>query len=283
VKLTRRQILRASAATLIVGSGIDAFAVEPRFLDVTRFRVRVPALPSELEGFTIAHLTDIHLTGIGMLEKAIARAIAQQKPDLVAITGYVIDKDAHLPVVTALVGLVREASPKAKVLATLGNWEHWGNVDLRSLGEAYERGGAKLLGDESLLLDRGLEIVATDDSASGQADLRRALRDATSGRPRLFLTHAPGILDGILPPNAHASLTLAGHTHGGQVRAGPVAVVVPPGSGHFVKGVYATSIGPAYVSRGIGTSVIPARFLCRPEMPIFTLTHGDSAAIEEPR
>jgi uncharacterized protein len=281
MKLTRRQMLRAGTAGAIALAGVDAFAAEPRWLDVTRWRVFVPSLPSELEGFTIAHLTDIHLTGIGMLHRAIARAVSDARPDLVAITGDVIDTDANLAHVTELVGLVRDGSSNhgRRVLATLGNWEHWGNVNVTSLARAYERGGARLLADENLGIDRGLTILATDDAASGSADLPRALRDIARDRPRLFLTHAPGILDGPLPNDALAALTLAGHTHGGQVRAGPFAVVVPPGSGRFVKGPYTTPVGPAYVSRGIGTSVIPARFLCRPEMPIFTLQRGDAASI----
>ena len=46
----------------------------------------------------------------------------------------------------------------------------------------------------------------------------------------------------------------------------------PPGSGHFVAGWYDDTLAPMYVSRGIGTSVYPLRFRCRPELPIFTLT-----------
>ncbi len=277
MKLTRRQILRWGTGAAIGVAGIDAFAIEPRFLDVTRWNVIVPKLPPELEGFTIAHLTDIHLSGIGMLHRAIARAVAEAKPDLVAITGDVIDSDENLPFVTELAGMLKDSAKR--VIATLGNWEHWGNVNVTALAAAYEKGGAKLLGDESLLVDRGLELVATDDSASGSANIHRALRDAARDRPRLFLTHAPGILEGPLPRDLEAALTLAGHTHGGQVRAGPAAIVVPPGSGSFVKGVYTSAVGPLYVSRGIGTSVIPARFLCRPELPFFTLRGGDDANI----
>jgi hypothetical protein len=49
------------------------------------------------------------------------------------------------------------------------------------------------------------------------------------------------------------------------------AVWVPPGSGRFRAGMYATASGPLHVSRGIGTSVVPARLTCRPELPIFRL------------
>ena len=71
------------------------------------------------------------------------------------------------------------------------------------------------------------------------------------------------------------ALNLAGHTHGGQVRFGAGLVpFVPPGSGRFVSGWYDTPAGRAYVSRGTGTSILPVRFTCRPELPVFRLRQG---------
>jgi predicted MPP superfamily phosphohydrolase len=62
-----------------------------------------------------------------------------------------------------------------------------------------------------------------------------------------------------------------GHTHGGQIRLPPIPAVTPPGSGRFVAGWYRDTFAPMYVSRGIGTTEIRARFLCPPEAPLFTL------------
>jgi predicted MPP superfamily phosphohydrolase len=88
---------------------------------------------------------------------------------------------------------------------------------------------------------------------------------------RLFLTHAPGILDEMPEGAPGFDLALAGHTHGGQVCALGATVWVPPGSGRFRAGMYKTAKGPAYVSRGLGTSVLHARFTCRPELPVIRL------------
>ena len=71
-----------------------------------------------------------------------------------------------------------------------------------------------------------------------------------------------------LPP---ALLVLAGHTHGGQIRGPGCTPVVPRGSGRFRSGWYDAALGRVYITRGIGTSVVPLRFLCTPELPIFTL------------
>ena len=64
---------------------------------------------------------------------------------------------------------------------------------------------------------------------------------------------------------------LAGHTHGGQIRGPGCTPVVPRGCGRFRQGFYDAPLGRVYISRGIGTSVVPLRFLCPPELPIFTL------------
>jgi len=57
--------------------------------------------------------------------------------------------------------------------------------------------------------------------------------------------------------------------------------VVPSGSGSFVAGCYETTLGPLYVNRGIGTSVVAARFCARPELALFRLRRGDVARLTE--
>ncbi len=89
------------------------------------------------------------------------------------------------------------------------------------------------------------------------------------------MIHAPGYVDGV--PRDLASrpaAILAGHTHGGQVRLPFYTPYTPTGSGRFVAGWYRDTVAPLYVARGIGTIVIPARFFCPPELPIFTLRAG---------
>jgi predicted MPP superfamily phosphohydrolase len=87
---------------------------------------------------------------------------------------------------------------------------------------------------------------------------------SSRGDVRLLLTHSPELLDKAPVRDAGVALALAGHTHGGQVRLGSSAVpFVPQGSGRFVAGWYDLAGCRAYVSRGTGTSIVPARFTCR--------------------
>lgn len=267
----RRRFLRASGGAAIA-AGAYAIGIEPAWLDVREIDVAVRGLPRALAGFRVAQLSDVHLTSLGRVHDHVFAALRARPVDLVVITGDAIDDEARLGVLTDLCHALR--STGAPVLATLGNWEHWGAVPRAALRAAYARAGARLLGDEAMRLDAGVAVIATDDSCSGNANLGAALRDVPRAEVRLFLSHAPGLFDELPTDAPRFDLGLAGHTHGGQLCVAGGAVWVPPGSGRFRAGLYDTSHGPLYVSRGVGTSVVPARFTCRPELPIFRLVAG---------
>jgi uncharacterized protein len=269
--LRRRQFLLGSAA-LGGAVALDAFAVEPRWLEVAERAARVPGLPRALEGFRIAQVSDAHLKSFGRVEQGIVAAVRRENVGLVVLTGDIVDSPRSLPVLSELCsGLVAAG---AEVVATLGNWEHWAAFTAAGLAGEYRRLGARLLVNESALV-AGVALAASDDGYAGQPRLDRTFADAelwASGAPRLFLTHSPAMFDLLSEGTPRFDLGLAGHTHGGQLRAGPLAPWIPPGSGRFVAGEYSSANGPVYVSRGTGTSVVSARFLCRPELAIFRLS-----------
>jgi len=266
--LSRRSVLRAAAA---VGgcAAVDALAVEPSWLEVTRHDVPVSGLPRHLDGFAIAQITDAHLTSLGKVEEAIARAVRAEQVQLVALTGDIIDATRRLPLLEDFCSALR--GDGRTLVATLGNWEHWGEILSSDLHSAYARGGARLLVNEFQILSDGVQLCATDDDTGGTVRLEDAVRGGGADA-RLLLTHSPGFLDAVSKQLAPFALTMAGHTHGGQIRLGSGLVpFVPPGSGRFVAGWYELPIGRVYVSRGTGTSILPARFTCRPELPIYRL------------
>ena len=245
----------------------DAFGLEPRWLQVDRHRVAVDGLPRALEGFRIAQVTDAHLQGLGRVEASIIAAVERAEPQLIVLTGDLVD---HLERLDDLAELCSQLGQRgARVLATLGNWEHWGRVPRADLARTYERGGAALLVDEWHAQD-GLGVYASDDLTGGNP---RAIAASPGAPVELLLTHSPAFVDQYAAPRPFA-LALAGHTHGGQIRAGSYAPFVPPGSGRFVAGWYESELGPLYVSRGTGTSIVAARFCCRPELPVFELVRA---------
>ncbi|MDI1479402.1 metallophosphoesterase [Polyangium sp. y55x31] len=271
-RLSRRDLLRVAGCCAVGIAALDAFALEPSWLEIAEHDVPVPGLPRGLEGFRIAHLSDLHLSSLGSVHDAVLAAMKAFQPNLVVLTGDSVEDPNALGVLSEFCRAL--AANGREVVATVGNWEHWGEVPMVELRRAYVRVGAKLLGNESARLTSGIAVVATDDACSGHHDLASALRDPPAGAARLFLTHAPGIFDELPKGTPRFDLGLAGHTHGGQVRAFGAPIWVPPGSGRFRSGMYTTDKGQIYVSRGIGTSVLSVRFTCRPELPVFRLVAG---------
>ncbi len=263
--ITRRRAL-VGAGVLGAVATVDALGVEPAWLDVHPMVVPVESLPKSLEGFTVAQVTDAHLTVLGRVETKILEAIDRASPQLVVLTGDLIDSLTHASALSELCAEV--ARTGTQVVATLGNWEHWGHIARRDLDRLYRGSDTTLLVDEWLDIG-GLSLYATDDSTGGTP---RPVRPSSAvDQPRILLTHSPAFVDEH-PIDVDFDLSLAGHTHGGQVTAAGLAPVTPPGSGRFVAGWYDTPAGRLYVSRGTGTSLVPARFMCGPELPLFELT-----------
>lgn len=251
---------------------LDAFGLEPRWLQTTELELPVAGLPRVIDGYKIAQVSDAHLRTIGAVEEAILREIHTRDVSLVVLTGDVIDAVQYLPVLVEFCQLLQ--GNRRTVIATLGNWEHWGRLPLRFLREKYLAQKVNLLVNQSVLIDSVVSVVGTDDSTGGTVRIQDAVRDRVKTAVNLFLTHSPGLLDRLPETIGRFNLALAGHTHGGQGRLGASAPFRPPGSGRFISGWYEVPIARAYVSRGTGTSVIPARLACRPELPIFTLRQG---------
>ncbi len=269
--MNRRQFLQ-SAAALAGGILIADTAFEARGLIVTRHEVPSPTLPPELDGMRIAHLTDLHLP-CAAADRA-AEAVEAEGADLVVITGDTLSRKSELELVTPYVARVRG---RFGTLAVRGNNDHWSRLPLATLSAAYAAGGATLLENAHAVVQYNgarLQVVGLDDPSTGHPDVNAALRGSDPTLPTLWLLHSPGFIDRIapLPPTLpKALLVLAGHTHGGQIRGPGCTPVVPRGSGRFRQGFYDAELGRVYVSRGVGTSVVPLRFLCPPELPIFTL------------
>lgn len=277
--LSRRRFLTMAAAAACyfampppsceAGGAFDTHALEIH--DVT---VPVPGLPRHLEGFTIAHITDTHLREIGHLEERVIAAVQARDPALVVLTGDMLSSWKALPILAEFCHAL--TAPGRHVLAIRGNHEVWIKVPVASLRELYQRAGARLLVNEYYGLDASLTIVGTEDSVTKHYDLRTALRGIPTTPVRIHLSHAPEVFDWTRGPAVSFALCLAGHTHGGQIRVPFLPPYLPPGSGRrFVNGWYPhTGMGPAYVSRGVGTTGIPLRLNCPPELPFLHLTRA---------
>ena len=269
--ISRRRFL-AGAGIFAAGVAGDAFGIEPRWVRVSRHDVAVPGLPKGLDGIRIAQLSDLHLPANRGAAEGTISLIRAERPEIVVLTG---DQCETADGIAELSAFVSETRGSVATLAVLGNWDYRGGSvgDVAAL--AYEAAGAILLVNRHAIIQRGgaaLAFVGLDDLLSGKPDLAAASAGVPGDAPVILLAHEPGPTDDPLPPGAPSPiLTLAGHTHGGQIRIPGLPARTPIGSGRFLAGWYQSAWGRLYVSRGIGTADIRARFFCPPEVPIFRL------------
>jgi len=271
MKISRRRFLAG------IGAGgaavaIDAFGFEAHRVLLSRHEVRIPGLPSGLDGLRIAQASDVHFPGNRIAARAALDLLGRERPDIVLLTGDMTESLGALGEVRAFAA---EARGSLATIALLGNWEHRVGAVGKVALDTYRGAGVDLLVNRSMTVDvEGvpLTLVGLDDPVSGLPELSKARENVVRDSTEIWLVHAPGVVDhlplGIQPPPA---LVLAGHTHGGQIRIPLLPPVTPVGAGRFLEGWYYDTFAPLYVTRGIGTTGIPARFRCPAEVPVFTL------------
>jgi predicted MPP superfamily phosphohydrolase len=278
--LSRRQFIGGAAALAATGVAAETLFLEPRRVALTRHTI---ATPDGMRSVRVAQLSDLHLHSIGAHEQRIAQVIHQAAPDVILHTGDAVDRADALPLLDEFLQML----PKVEAsFAILGNWEYWGQVDLRALDTLYARHDVQLLVNRSVvsrIFGRSLTLTGLDDLIGGKPDTARAFADIEQGAPgHIVLAHCPAhreVLWSEAPgrqssaPSAEMPhrpiVLLAGHTHGGQVCIGGWAPVRPRGSGRYVSGWYRDATIPMYVSRGLGTSIVHARLGSVPEVAVF--------------
>jgi len=273
-RLSRRRFLAAGLALTATGlaSGAMGSGLQQAHHPVTHHdTLPLPTLRAPLR---IAFLTDLHY-GPWIHARDVASWIEDAltpQPDLILLGGDLIDRHATQADLPELLDVL------AALQAPLGTYAVWGNHDhaalptpaLRRFGQDLAHVGIDLLENHGLALRPDLFLAGVDDLVNGTPDLAAALWDAPEGVTTLLLAHNPDLL----PQIAHhdVDLTLAGHTHGGQV---VLPLVGPPftSSTHgrrFLAGWIANPTR-AYVSRGLGVSYLPLRWNCPPELLILDL------------
>jgi uncharacterized protein len=288
VSVGRRQFLERTASAAVAAPFLaGAYGVFYGRLDleISRPRIRLPRLPRAFAGFRIAQLSDIHI-GPFMTEEQIRKYVAivnSLHPHLIVLTGDFVTFDpATAPAaVSALAGLKAPFG----VYGTLGNHDFWAGVE-ESLPRQFAQAGVRILRYEQARIATGgqeLNLIGVDFEslhlfATGTMKVRRYLERAeplvTRDCVNILLSHNPDTFD--RAAELGVDLSLAGHTHGGQLalefispQLAPSRLVTPYVSGRFEK-----PGGQLYVNRGIGTIGVPMRVGAAPEITVFELARG---------
>lgn len=280
-----RRVFLSQAATgsaLAIGAASATYGALFGRRDYTLEEVSfaIPGLSRRLDGYTLVQLSDLHLgTFVGEAEMRAAEAlVARARPDLIVLTGDLIDHDSRQAnklgrFVQRLMALARDG-----VIAVPGNHDYYTGIDmvvtvLERAGAQVLRNGGRVIGDQGA----GFALLGVDDPAGPQEDERAVGPDlgaalaalpASADLPRVLLCHNPAYF-----PQAagKVALQLSGHTHGGQINLGvsPAKLVLRHG---LVAGRYAREGSGLYVNRGFGTVGPPVRLGAPPEVTRIVLT-----------
>jgi predicted MPP superfamily phosphohydrolase len=282
-RLTRRRLLAASggvAGSSLVGTAAYAGGVEARSLAVTRYAPQPPAWPSG-HRLSITVIADIHAGGPNMTVSHVRRMVDtanELKSDLVVLLGDYIATyrfvDVRMPNRIWAAELARLSAPLG-TWAVLGNHDWWHDpagirTSLTAVGISVLENDAVLLGPEGARF----WLAGLGDQRAyrlghgrfrGVDDLPRTLSQIRTGDPIVLLAHEPDIF-AHLPERI--ALTLAGHTHGGQIRLPLIwpAFVPSKYGARYAYGHVVEDGRHLIVSGGLGTSFIPARLGMPPEV-----------------
>lgn len=276
----RRRFLRLgglSAASVIGALPIVAAAQNSRDYRVNRISLGYKNLPPGLEGFTIAQVSDIH-SGIYMTEsdmREIFEIVNSLDANAVMVTGDFVDSsDSQIePLFRALQMLKADYG----IFGCLGNHDHFATA--RRVSSAVEQLGITMLNNsmrELAVNGERISVIGIDDAGRGQAnfsDWKKALDGMNPDSFKIALTHRPDEWDQSRPMGI--DLTLAGHTHGGQVgfRLGPLNLNPVYLIHKYPMGLYSQDDTHLYVNVGVGMVGVPIRMV-KPEISLFTLNRA---------
>lgn len=242
---------------------------EANSLSLERVEIRIKRLPKKLDGFKIIHLSDTHhspFTGLEHIKRAV-KVANRLKPDMFVLTGdYVSHERKYIaPVAAELANL----SAKYGVHACLGNHDHWTDADL--VTERFRCEGINVLINEGLRFEaKGASfwLAGVDDYMVGKTDVTAALRGSFPDEMKLLLAHNPIIFREAA--RWGVDLTLSGHTHGGQIKLRDEDKRILPRR-KLSSGLHRRGDSQVYITRGIGTVVVPMRYRCPPEISLLEL------------
>ncbi len=248
-------------------------------LVVTEVGIGIRGLPGAFHGLRIVHLTDIH-HGFYVPLQAVLDVVElanELEPDVVALTGdFVTYSKSYIGPMAAALGELRA---RHGVYAVLGN--HDFRVDAEGVTRALRQQKIEVLRNRHTALHAGGEkfyVAGVDDTGYG-ADLTRAMRGLPALAPTVLLSHNPSIVR--RASRYWVSLVLSGHTHGGQIKLPLVGSIYGKKSerARFTAGWDRIGHTQIYVSRGIGTIVVPWRYRCPAEMPHIHLLQQAAVAV----
>lgn len=282
--MNRRTFLKKSFASLLglfgLGGGSYYYAreMEPSMLTIHRTTIASSRLPDSFNDFTILQFSDTHIGFQYTLEQLneLVTKINQLAPDMVVFTGDLVDMPDQFDWHGELVRILSRLTPPYGKYWVYGNHDH-GGYGTEIVEEKMEAAGFTLLMNSSTAVTKAGEsftLIGIDDVMLGKPDMEEATNGISEDEFSLLLVHEPDYAD--IVKQYSIDVQLSGHSHGGQVRIPFIGHIYTPAFAEkYVDGYYQVSSElQLYVSRGLGTTRLPYRFLCRPEITLHRLRNN---------
>ncbi len=280
---TRRQFLRKAAkigAGVALAAGSYGAFYERQHVVVRHVDIPLARLPEELDGVTIAQISDLHYHpqfSAGVIRKAV-ELIRQLNPDILALTGDFVTLSefrSEDPGAAKAAGpcaeLLAPLRPKLGVFAVLGNHDTF--TDPVFVEGALAEHGIRVLTNQATPVEKDgkrIWIAGTADALGGFPDLDATLRGIPHKEPVVLLAHEPDFADEAA--QHPIDLQLSGHSHGGQIRLPFLPPLALPRLGRkYPMGLRKVGQMALYTNIGLGTIGVPVRILATPEVTLFTL------------
>ena len=250
-------------------------------LQVSSYDIVDNRIPKEFNEYKIVQVSDFHNTKSNKLTDDLVKEIKIQKPNIIVITGDLID--SNKTDVDVAISFIKRLKNIAPTYFITGNHE-------ASISE-YENLKEKLESEDVIVLENKTEVLEIADTkinligindpnmfyqpyASDNEKIKSELIEANYDKNNysILLSHRPELFDTYV--NNELDLVLTGHAHGGQVRIPFIGGLVSPNQGFFPKytgGIFKEDNTSMIVSRGIGNSIIPFRVNNRPELVVVQL------------
>jgi predicted MPP superfamily phosphohydrolase len=259
-------------------------------LRVRKEVISLPNLPSDLDGYVIMHISDLHFKDYMNKDEALNSVISSQRADLVLITGDFITSDDDIDPV---IDFLKKIKSKDGIFATLGNHDYVYSTILEAylfskirgdkknnvarLIELLKRIGVRLLINEYVLIKARTSrifVEGTDDPHLGYPLISDMDENYKKSDLKILLSHSPDMLYSQELKKKSFDLMLSGHTHGGQIRipiVGPLATSTRFAQRNETLGLFKRDTMYVNVSSGVGHSALPIRINCPAEIVLITL------------
>ena len=261
---------------VLLATCVYGFVFEPARLVERDYSLPLAGWPATCDGLRVDVVTDTHTgsprNGLDKLDRVVARLTASDA-DIVLMTGdYVILSvlaGTYVPA-TTIAEHLKSLTARKPVYAVLGNHDWW--KDGPAVSRAFAAAGVHMIDNSARPVDaRGCRfwLAGLGDLMEGRPDVRGTFSTIPVDAPVIVITHEPALWPRI---PARATLTVAGHTHGGQIN--PFGLLTPATFSrysHQLNGHYAVAGRSLFVSPGIGTSILPMRLGVPPEISRLTL------------